>query len=448
MRTRLAFVLLASTVAASIGCTPDSGEPSTFTPYAREISGVPVMARIAAGADGDLYLGGTFSDQIDFGGGALKALADDTIFVAHLDENGEHVMSGSTGAGDWVGGVAASNDGTFFVGGTYEGKIDFGSGAMESPHGGYLAIFGPDGAPERARDFDDTQPSTYVDSVIALPNGGVAIGARTRGKVSFGDYAAGIYPQIVVETYDAKGVFAWEVRIDTPTNSPAAIAVDEDGNVFLAGTTQWGFSAYGMDVSYYSMFVMKIDPQGQPVWVEQARDTVGAWSLPTVADIAVDGKGDVYVAGTHDYPLKIGEIEVPSTYATDIFLLKLTNHGKAVFARNFTTEEGASPICLSGAKDGGALLALGSFHQVNLGDGDLGDIAGDNALLARFDAEGKLANSLLLAGAQGGQHLYDVAEGPDGKPLIAGDFQGSFAIAGEEFDSGFHVQSFVARLEF
>ena len=43
---------------------------------------------MVSGADGDIYLGGTFQGAVSFGGGWLDGVEAGTLFVAHLDPDG------------------------------------------------------------------------------------------------------------------------------------------------------------------------------------------------------------------------------------------------------------------------------------------------------------------------------------------------------------------------
>ncbi|MFO0592738.1 MAG: hypothetical protein U0441_34665 [Polyangiaceae bacterium] len=455
MRTTTALSLLCLTVAAAIGCTPEStdggsGVEQTFTPFAHALTGAPSTGRIVSGTDGSLYLAGTFKDAIDFGGGTLKAEAPNTIYVAHLDESGNHLMSGSTGANDWLGNVSVGSDGTYFLGGAFEGSINFGAGKMTAEHAAYLAAFNPDGSTQFARDFVDSNAQTYVDGVAARPDGSVAISARTTDHVDFG-----IVPptsngaaQVEVAVYDSNGILSWQLRFDGATSGPTALAADDKGHLYLAGATYSGCTIGFTQVSPYSMFVAEIDEKGQPVWVQQSVTPNGYGFLPTVADISVDSDGGVYVAGTYYYaPFTIGGISTPPTQTTDVFLLKLDGSGNGVYAKGYPVNDSPSPISVAGTKDGEVLFAVGTDWAMDLGSGGLGGNNKENAILGRYDAKGNLLKGISLGGYVGKQHVYDVAADPDGNAVILGSFQGTLDIGDEHFESVDERQSFVARLK-
>lgn len=456
MRTTLALPVLCLTVAAAIGCTPEStdegsGVEQSLTPFARTIDGMPKMGRLASGADGDIYLAGTFDNQLDLGGGVLQASAQNSIYVGHLDAVGAHVMSGSTGANDWLGDVSVAPNGTFFVGGTFEGNINFGAGKMTAEHAGYLTAFDADGSPLFARDFVDSNAQTFIDSLAALPDGSVAISARTTDHVDFG-----IVPptssgsaQIEVAVYNPNGILSWQLRFDGTSAGVTALAADAKGHLYLAGGTYSGCQIGSFSVNPYSMFVAEIDEKGQPVWVQQSKSQSGYGYLPNVADITVDDEGSVYVTGTYYYdPFLIGGVSAPPTQTSTIFLVKLTGDGIGAYAKGFPLGDIPSALRLAGAKNGEVLLGVSTSWAVDFGAGGIGGNNKPNAFLARFGANGNLLQGLAIQGGSVDyQYLHDIAVDPDGNPVVLGSYQGTVEVGGKHFESIDEPSSFIARLK-
>lgn len=91
--------------------------------------------------------------------------------------------------------------------------------------------------------------------------------------------------------YDASGETAWTAIYDGPGqlyDDPAALALDDRGNVYVTGRS-WGES------SNFDYCTVKYNPFGHQEWVARyngSRDTDDAAN-----DLAVDGAGNVYVTG-------------------------------------------------------------------------------------------------------------------------------------------------------
>jgi uncharacterized delta-60 repeat protein len=99
------------------------------------------------------------------------------------------------------------------------------------------------------------------------------------------------YSDIVTLKYSAEGTLQWEARfvgLGAQNDTVAAIAADASGNVYIAGS-----SSTGADVDYY---VVKYDPNGSQVWAARYDGPLGQFDSP--AALLVDAAGNAYVTGT------------------------------------------------------------------------------------------------------------------------------------------------------
>lgn len=84
------------------------------------------------------------------------------------------------------------------------------------------------------------------------------------------------------------GQVQWNVPYDPGTDvSPAALAIDPDGNVIVAGTIK--------DQAGKSVLLVKFTPGGAMFW-NQKRSASGGYAIPTV--IVTDYDGNIYVGAT------------------------------------------------------------------------------------------------------------------------------------------------------
>ena len=123
-------------------------------------------------------------------------------------------------------------------------------------------------------------------AIVVAPDGNVIVtGGSTWGNDS--DYATVKY-----DTSD--GTEMWVSRYDGPgygSDSPAAVAVDEEGRVYVTGQSE----GYGTG---YDFATVKYDAEGNERWV--ARYDGPDNDADSAKSVAVDGTGAVYVAG-HSY---------------------------------------------------------------------------------------------------------------------------------------------------
>jgi len=117
---------------------------------------------------------------------------------------------------------------------------------------------------------------------IAVDNdGNVYVTGRTMGSGSSWDYTT--------LKYDAAGNLLWEARYDNGDEDIAtAIAVDSAGNVYVTGASEGGPN--------YDYATVKYNPSGGQEWVTRYKNDPG-YGDDWAAAIAADNSGNAYVTG-------------------------------------------------------------------------------------------------------------------------------------------------------
>ncbi len=127
--------------------------------------------------------------------------------------------------------------------------------------------------------------STDIPKAIAIDNeGSVYVTGESMGINSNLDFATIKYSSI--------GVEQWQERYDGGNiDIPQAIAVGPDGNIYVAGSSLGTGSNYDFVTIKYNKF-------GQLQWIQRYNDAVNG--KDSVVSIAIDKLGNIYVAGTSD----------------------------------------------------------------------------------------------------------------------------------------------------
>ncbi len=234
---------------------------------------------LAVAADGSVFLAAVFkSQQISVGTSTLQnhqqGLGD--VFLARFSSTGDYAWCKGWGGtdNDEVHAATVGPDGNVtIVGELWSNQVDFGAAILKnnSAQGDvFAASFGGDGTPKWAKDF----------------GGG-------------------------------------------PWNTLSDVASDKAGNLYLAGfygSSSIDFGGGSIPYGYASdIFVVRLDPTGGAFWWK----TYKAMNNEFANAVAVNADGDVFVAGElRDGSVDFGGGKLAWVLSDDIFLLKLGQPGK------------------------------------------------------------------------------------------------------------------------
>jgi hypothetical protein len=139
---------------------------------------------------GNVYLAGTFSTSIDFGGGVLTSAGADDAFLAKLNPAGNHLWSkrfGDAAASQVVTTVAVDPTERVTIGGHFAGTADFGAGVLSSAglEDLFVAQFQGGGTIEWSARYGDGA-AQFVEALVADPLGDRVLAGNFAGAVDFG----------------------------------------------------------------------------------------------------------------------------------------------------------------------------------------------------------------------------------------------------------------------
>ena len=202
---------------------------------------------------------------------------------------------------------------------------------------------------------------------------------------------------------------------------PWAIASDAHGNALLAGFFFGPVDLGGLvlepadcaDCQGQQVFVVKLDPLGEPLWAK-AFSAMGSHGNALATAVAAGPAGEVVVGGRVRGPIDFGTGTLNGEADYDVFVLKLDADGQMVWSQRYGDGDGVDewyPEAV--AVDHAGNVAFGSpgpigvmdFGSVTLtGDGDPSD-----GYVAKLDADGEALWATALAGAYVGGVALDSA---------------------------------------
>jgi uncharacterized protein (AIM24 family) len=210
-------------------------------------------------------------------------------------------------------------------------------------------------------------------------------------------------------------------QLGTPTpDSGNSVATDRAGNVYVAGITSEDLDGAGGDPLFggVDLFLAKFGPAGNLLFTRQ----LGTVSTDEATGVAVDGVGNVYVAGSTSGDLD-GVGGDPLFGGVDLFLAKFNPAGNLLFTRQLGTVS-------TDEATGVAVDGVGNVYVAGSTNGDLDGAGGDPVLggtdffLAKFDASGNLLFTRQLGTTATDDDARGVAVDGTGNVYVTGSTQG------------------------
>lgn len=318
---------------------------------------------------------------------------DDAFVASFNGTDGSTLWARSFGDtdNDEAQGVAVDTSGDLYVVGFFKGTVDFGSGAVTAVAGSdaFIAKFAAaDGSTVWSR-REGGVGDDLAKGIVYSSNGNLTYGVSSRSGTYTVDAMNSItmplgQTDIIVIQMAADGTFSWGKRLGgSSDDSFEDIATDSSNNIYLTGyfdgTANFGGANIVGQGGFADAFIAKLDSTG----AHQASAGYGSDGFDAGESIAVVGSS-VYVTGYFQNTVSFGGPNVVSAGGTDVFAVKYTDalahvqtqrYGKdgLDFGRAFSTDQG---------------VYLGGFYNgssIDLGSGDISGGSNDNGFLIRLN---------------------------------------------------------------
>ncbi|MFZ1989398.1 MAG: SBBP repeat-containing protein [Alphaproteobacteria bacterium] len=255
-----------------------------------------------------------------------------------------------------------------------------------------------------------TSPPTNAAASAIDSQGNTYIVGTTAGSIN-GDVVQGTQDAYLTK-YDSTGAVVWQRMLgDTGSTQGAAVAVDGNGNVVIAGKTNGNLTGGTTGNGGYNSFVTKYDSTGAEIFTRN----VGPVADDSATAVAVGSDGSIYFGGQTKSALAAG-----STYGggQDAFVTKLTSTGKLVYNRQFggtgdqnvtglSTDASGNLVVLSMDQGNAKVTSFDSTNGTSaaLWSQDLGDLSGGQASAITVDGSniyvGGWTNNANIGGSSG-----------------------------------------------
>jgi hypothetical protein len=298
----------------------------------------------------------------------------------------------------------------------------------------------------RFGDADDQMArAVAVDSF-----GSAIVAGNFHGVLDFdGDVltSAGGKDVFLVKLGSSSGARAWSMRFgDVFDQTVQSVAIDGDGNVVIAGF-------FGGTVDFGGGVLTSTG--GEDIFVAKfAPNGVHSWSKrfgdagdQEAIGLALDSDGSVIVVGAFWGSVDFGGGTLTSAGEMDIFAAKLDAGGNHIWSKHFG--DGISQFAASVAVDGsGNAFVAGTFKgSMDFGGGALTSAGADDIFVAKLDPDGGHLWSKRFGDASAEQQAWGVAIDEFGNAIVAGQFTGTVDFGGGLFSCGGQTDIFVAKFD-
>ena len=303
-------------------------------------------------------------------------------------------------------------------------------------------------APAAADGGDDLQIRSpfddYGNAVTVDAQGNVYIAGHIGDALPGQTYLGGT--DAFVQKLDGSLAAVWTSQFGTDNNdSVEAVAVDGAGNVYLAGTTIGEFPRYTTEYFGSDAFVRVYDADGTERWTAQ----FGTEFATVPQAIAVDGSGNVYVGGHTEgslpgYDNAGGAALGPVSNWNDAFLRKYGSDGTELWTQQFGHER--HDEILGVALDGSGSVYVSGYTDASF-EGYTNP-GGRDAFIRKYDPDGNVIwtrqfGSDSAAGGQPNDKALDIALDSSGNIYVSGSTTGVF----EGESSGGGNDGFVRKMD-
>ncbi|MFH1132122.1 MAG: SBBP repeat-containing protein [Pseudomonadota bacterium] len=288
---------------------------------------------IAVDASGNAYMVGEYRDEASFGGHQLVTYGIWDVFVTKISPSGQFLWAtgaGSPSSGDKGSDIAVDANGNSYITGTFSADMDFGTTRLTHTGTGsmmcdmYVAKLDPTGRFLWAESFDGPTWNLISKGIAANANGDTYVTGSFRNTAIFGSTtlsATGTGSEVFVAKLEsAAGQVVWATSGGSAgADIGEAIEVDGNGNAYVVGsfenTADFG-NAHIVSQGSADVFVAKVSHAGQFAWATAGGGVGSEYGYGLGHDV----NGNTFVTGRFVGTSTFGSTTLTSSGTGSIFV--------------------------------------------------------------------------------------------------------------------------------
>jgi hypothetical protein len=345
---------------------------------------------VAVDKNGNVYVAGASDGALTLGGSSFGQTGATGAFLLSVDPYGNVTGAKAFGGGAYgtVVEVAVASDGSVGLCGSYTGQIDLGGGPLTAAQGtyaGFVAEFDSTATLSYAVPLG-TSATTTAQALAFGAQGQLAVVGTFTGTGQFGSAtltSAGA-SDVFVTTFDPMGNPLASKSLGGPGQDDGlAVAYDPLGNLLVAGdfsdSVDFGTGAV-MSLGALDAFVLKMTSTGTTSWAQ----TFGGPEVDVAASVAADAAGNALVTGEFEETMTVGTTTLTSAGDKDIFAVKYSSTGSNTWSKRFGGTEADQGVGAAFDPQNNALVTGYFRTQVDFGTGMQTSAGDDDVFIAAY----------------------------------------------------------------
>jgi len=335
---------------------------------------------LSAAPDGDVFLAGSYWQRLELGGNILEARGHPrALFLGRMSANGTAQWTVSLGGGGLkdIGSLATTPEGDVLVGGHFSDSLILADTLLlaRGRTDAFALRYSSNGTLQWAHAWggrDDVR-GTHI---ACGTNGETYFTGWYDEELTVGDttlFANTTDPDAFLMRLNADGAVQWiEKAGGVFEEEPTGLTVDDSGAPILTGFLVGRMTLNGtLDIESRDgnadIFVLRYDPEGQIQW---ARSIGGDQrQIPTGLDVS----GEILTVSGHfqeNLLLPFDSVDAQGTF--DAFVIQFDRTGHTLKLETFTTEDILLPYSLARIPFNNQLVLVGTYSgSPNFGNGRL-----------------------------------------------------------------------------
>ena len=296
------------------------------------------------------------------------------------------------------------------------------------------------------RSFGDAEFDLVMD-LVATDDGGACICGHFKGQLNFDTYE--LSPRgtqhIFVACFDSQGSPRWAKKFVAEDNNATArvIAIGPDGALYITGTYE-GTLKIGQSITtaQKGIYLASLDLDGTPRWI----DHLGEGDTVQVDDMAISQGGTIYVAGSFQEAINIGKGSQPAAGGYDVFLTSYSRSSSDRWRKFFGSIDNDRSRAIAVDSQGSVYLAGTFMGTVDFDQVQKTTKGDQDIFLTTFSPDGVVVRVKRL-GLTRYSTAFSLAVDGSGNQYLAGDYDGQIKLVGKEHTAPEKRDGFLLALD-